>query len=156
MKINSFKDLEKFLKKHKVNYPKEWNSKFNRIKRKDRNASTWKDYRTCLYAASRFVHCLIFIMKESRFLVEKFTVQSEKIGRKKMANLMSKYSLTYDVIKNKIWPDFIGINEKLHLKIIKKGGKSYYKFNFTPELKRFEKLIGIQIPKQIKLPKKKL
>lgn len=157
MKINSFKDLEKFLKKHKINYPKEWNSKFSKITRKDRNASVWKDCRSSLYASNRMFNCLIFLKREMRFLIEKFTIQIEKKTKKKnLTNLMKKYSLTFDIIQNKIWPEFLGIDDKkFYLNLIKKGGKSYYKFNFTPELQRFEKLLGIKIPRKIKLPPKK-
>ena len=156
MKINNFKDLEKFLNKHKVDYPKEWNSKFNKIKRKDRNASTWKDCRTCLYALDRIYYCLIAVTNEMRIISEKLVKRSEKIGTKKLAKLMIKHSLTVDIIKNKIWPEFLALEDKkFHLNIIKKGGKSYYKFKFTPELLKFEKMIGLKIPRFIKLPKKK-
>ena len=154
--IQNFEELESFLKKHNYTYPKTWKAKLKKIKRKDRNSSTWKDLRMCMYAVERTVHCLIFIKREMRFLVDKFTIQTKKIGGEKLVKLMTKHSLTYDIIRNKIWPEVIDINDKkFYLNLIKKGGKSYYKINFTPEVKRFEKLIGIKIPRMIKLPQKK-
>ena len=154
--IQNFEELESFLKKHNYTYPKTWKTKLKKIKRKDRNSSTWKDFRMSMYAVERTVRCLIFIKREMRFLVDKFTIQIEKIGGEKLVKLMTKHSLTYDIIRNKIWPEVIDINDKkFYLNLIKKGGKSYYKINFTPEVKRFEKLIGIKIPRMIKLPQKK-
>ena len=154
--IQNFEELESFLKKHNYTYPKNWKTKLKKIKRKDRNSSTWKDFRMGMYAVERTVRCLIFIKREMRFLVDKFTIQIEKIGGEKLVKLMTKHSLTYDIIRNKIWPEVIDINDKkFYLNLIKKGGKSYYKINFTPEVKRFEKLIGIKILRMIKLPQKK-
>ena len=41
--IQNFEELESFLKKHNYTYPKTWKTKLKKIKRKDRNSSTWKD-----------------------------------------------------------------------------------------------------------------
>ena len=50
--IKNFEELESFLKKHNYTYPKTWKIKLNKIKRKDRNSSTWKDHRMAVYASN--------------------------------------------------------------------------------------------------------
>ncbi|MDC0621922.1 hypothetical protein OAO88_03285, partial [Candidatus Pelagibacter sp.] len=57
--IQNFEELESFLKKHNYTYPKTWKTKLKKIKRKDRNSSTWKDFRMGMYAVERTVRCLI-------------------------------------------------------------------------------------------------
>lgn len=154
--IQNFEELESFLKKHNYTYPKNWKTKFKKIKRKDRNSSTWKDCRTCLYAAERINHCLSPILKDMAFIGKKITKKIEKIEPLKLKKLMSKHSITAEIIKKKIWPEILSpVQENYFNKIIKKGGKSYYQRNITPEVLRFQKMIGIKVPELIKLPPKK-
>ena len=155
-KIETFDELESFLSKHNLSYPKTWKSKFKKIKRKDRSSSTWKDCRTCLYAAERIVHCILPIHKDMLSTGKKILDKIEKIGGQKLKKLMSKHSLTKEDIEKKIWPEILSPDKKnIYRKIIKKGGKSYYQRSLTPEVLKFQKMLGIKIPALIKLPKKK-
>ena len=154
--IQNFEELESFLKKHNYIYPKIWKAKFKKIKRKDRNSSTWKDCRTCLYAAERISHCISPISKDMISTGKKITEKMEKIEPLKLKKLMFKHSITVEIIKKKIWPEILSPDQENYFrKIIKKGGKSYYQRNLSPEVLRFQKMLGIKIPALIKLPKKK-
>ena len=154
--IQNFEELESFLKKHNYTYPKNWKTKFKKIKRKDRNSSTWKDCRTCLYAAERISHCISPISKDMISTGKKITEKMEKIEPLKLKKLMFKHSITVEIIKKKIWPEILSSDQENYFrKIIKKGGKSYYQRNLTPEVLRFQKMLGIKIPALIKLPPKK-
>ena len=154
--IQNFEELESFLKKHNYIYPKIWKAKFKKIKRKDRNSSTWKDCRTCLYAAERISHCMSPISKDMISTGKKITEKMEKIEPLKLKKLMFKHSITVEIIKKKIWPEILSPDQENYFrKIIKKGGKSYYQRNLSSEVLRFQKMLGIKIPALIKLPQKK-
>ena len=68
--IQNFEELESFLKKHNYTYPKIWKAKLKKIKRKDRNSSTWEDHRMAVYALMRTIHCLSTI-SQNMLLAEK-------------------------------------------------------------------------------------
>ena len=124
--IQNFEELESFLKKHNYTYPKNWKTKFKKIKRKDRNSSTWKDCRTCLYAAERISHCISPISKDMISAGKKITEKMEKIEPLKLKKLMFKHSITVEIIKKKIWPEILSPDpENYFRKIIKKGGISF-------------------------------
>ena len=75
--IQNFEELESFLKKHNYTYPKTWKTKLKKIKRKDRNSSTWKDFRMCMYAAERTLRCLTAISEDMTSTLEKFDKKFE-------------------------------------------------------------------------------
>jgi len=152
--IQNFEELESFLRQHNLTYPKIWKSKLKKVKRKDRNSSSWKDHRMAVYALLRTLHCLSTIMQNKLSTAEKYLKKIDKIGNEKFVKLLFKHSLT-PVIKE-IWQEIMLLDKtKYFHKIIKKGGKSYYKRNLIPETLKFEELLGFKIPPLIKLPKKK-
>jgi hypothetical protein len=153
--IQNFEELESFLKKHNYTYPKNWKTKLKKIKRKDRNSSTWKDHRMAVYALIRTTHCIRAITKNMLFVGEQIIEKINKTGSDQFLKLLLKNSLTRLDTK-KIWQEILlADNTKYFHKVIKKGGKNYYKRNITPETLKFEKLLGVKIPELIKLPKKK-
>ena len=152
--FQNFEELESFLKKHNYTYPKIWKAKLKKIKRKDRNSSTWKDHRMAVYALMRTIHCLSTISQNMVSSAEKIIKKIDKIGGEQFVKLLFKHSLT--PVYKKIWQQVLSVNRKKYFhNIIKKGGKSYYKRNLIPETKKFEKLLDVKIPLLIKLPKKK-
>ena len=153
--IQNFEELESFLKKHNYAYPKTWKNKLKKIKRKDRTSSTWKDFRMCMYAYERILRCSTAIIEDMTSTAEKFDKKLEKIGSEKYHKLLSENSLTVaDMIK--ILKEIIFLDkEKYFQKVLKKGGKSYFQRNLSSKAIKAEKMLGVKIPKTIKLPKKK-
>ena len=153
--IQNFAELESFLKKHNYTYPKAWKNKLKKIKRKDRNSTTWKDFRMCMYAVERILRCATAILEDMSATAEKFAEKLEIIGPDKYHKLLSKNSLTVpDMVK--VLKEIIFLDKaKFYQQVFKKGGKSYFKRNLTPKALKAEKMLGVKIPKIIKLPKKK-
>ena len=153
--IQNFEELESFLKQHNYTYPKTWKTKLKKIKRKDRNSSTWKDIRMCMYAAERTLRCLTAILDDMASTLEKFDKKLERIGTEKYHKLLSKNSLTRSDM-GKILKEIMNPNRaKRFQQVIKKGGKSYFQRNLTSKAIKAEKMLGIKIPRLIKLPQKK-
>jgi hypothetical protein len=158
--LKSFEELESLLKKHNVTYPKHWESKFKKIKRKERNTSTWKDCRMVLYASARVIACLETIINQ--VFPEQFNYfdRLAKFIKENSGEDLSKFSLSKETI-NKATEDFAkdvkkSIGDRFYRNIIKKGGKSYYKANLRPETLKLLKLLRIEIKRFVKLPNKKV
>ena len=98
-KFQNFEELESFLKKHNYTYPKIWKAKLKKIKRKERNSSTWKDYRITMYAGNRTLHCARVILEDLYSTGAKLHNKLETISDEKIHKLFSKYSLSADVTK---------------------------------------------------------
>ena len=153
--IQNFEELESLLKKYNFTYPKSWKTKLKKIKRKDRNSSTWKDHRMAIYALIRTTECISTISKNMLFIGGQINEKIDKIRPENFVKLLHKNSLTRIETK-KIWQEILLADyTKYFHKIIKKGGKNYYKRNLRPETPKFEKILGIKIPALISLPKKK-
>jgi hypothetical protein len=153
--IQNLGELESFLKQHNLTYPKIWKSKLKKVKRKDRNSSTWKDCRMALYAVQRTLRCATVIIESMTYCADQIDEKIEKIGIEKVFKLMSKNSITTPMIK-KVWREIIFNDKKKYFqKVLKKGGKSYFQRNLTLETLKVEELLGLKIPTIIKLPKKK-
>ena len=153
--IQNFEELESFLKEHNYTYPKIWKAKLKKIKRKERNSSTWKDYRITMYAGNRTLHCARVILEDMYSTGAKLHNKLETISDEKIHKLFSKYSLSADVTK-KIYQEIMFRDKtKYFQKVFKKGGKSYFQRNLTQDALKFEEMFKLKIPKIIKLPKKK-
>ena len=153
--FQNFEELESFLKKHNYTYPKTWKAKLKKIKRKDRNSSTWKDFRMCMYAAERTLRCLTAISEDTTSTLEKLNKKLDRIGTEKYHKLLSKNSLTVSDM-GKFLKEIMSPNKaKRFQQVFKKGGKSYFQRNLTSKAIKAEKMLGIKIPRLIKLPPKK-
>ena len=162
--FQNFEDLENFLKKHNASLPKTWKSKFIKKNRKERDESRWKDCRICLYAEERVYNCSQSIISPIKNcndnLHNEFKKFLETNSKENIKKFMKKYSLTIDSIMRAL--DLYVKEFKNTLikgkwsNVYKKGGKSYYKTNFTEEYFNLLKAFKIKKPQTIiKLPTKK-
>ena len=133
-KIETFEELESFLNKHNLSIPKEWKSKFKKIKRKPKKSTEWKDCRFCHYAATRVVDCLDPLLKSAEFVLGNITddFKSESINKETAKDVVT-------TLKTSSRIEFIN---KLFAKgLSKKGGKIYYKFPIDIESSKSLKLL---------------
>ena len=155
-KIETFEELESFLNKHNLSIPKEWKSKFKKIKRKPKKSTEWKDCRFCHYAATRVLDCIMPLIESSSFFIENIHDDIKSEGKVKEA--------TKDMLKSFNISSGREFIIKLFEKgLSKKGGKIQYKFPIDIESSKALKLLlasknrkkDNEIIKKIKIKTKK-
>ena len=161
--FQNFEDLENFLKKHNASLPKTWKSKFIKKNRKERDESKWKDCRICLYAEERVNNCSESITSQILYYQDNLYNEMKKFletkSKENIKKFMKKHSLKSDSIilaLNLFVKEFKKIVNGKWNNVYKKGGKSYYKINFTKEYLILLKAFKIKkLQTIIKLPTKK-
>ena len=155
-KIQTFEELEYFLNKSSVSFPKEWRAKFSIKKRKARPDEIWKDYRIFIYSRNRLEVCEAYMSKNyGRQLVNAMKLVHDKSSISELSPENPKYKiykeLYYKLLDEliqytNVWDSGVGIE--------KKNNKIYY--NSILESKYIKKLnsLGIKIKVNFKFPNK--
>ena len=156
--LKNVEDLEKYLNKNNIQFPKEWKKKLTIKKRKTRDDSEWKDFRMCYYAISRVVEISNFIFNEEIKNTKKILERILKIQKSNKQNLKKSDELNKIILlmKDRVYNLEKHINNPEWKTIYKKGGKLYYKFEYKKELLSLLKFFQIKKSAlNLKLPTKK-
>lgn len=137
--LKKLEDLEFFLKKQNVSYPKSWNVIFKKEslkKRKPRLDTLWKNYRVYLYAKERLISCKspVFDYKIKRLneLVKLSKKYQQNPKNKKLKEILMQKN--YEVLRASYLFDGMGVE--------KKGGKVKYMADLKDKIFR-DKFINL-------------